>query len=142
MAAGHPRIVFILCALLLIAVLGSCAEMRGPGIVPHLEDSGLSEWNVLNTGFLMVRTNSDKNKWKWQIIARYIPEALGQGLKPLDITAAIDGVQVPFTFEEDSQIFECMNSFHLNPGKHTFELIPSENSSRPFPTLMVEFEAP
>jgi hypothetical protein len=144
MAARHSRRIFILCILLLTAALVSCVKLRGPGIMPPIKDSdsAYSQWKVLNTGFLMVRTNSGQIQWQWQIIARFIPEGGSSGLKPLDIHAAVDGVQVPFTFEEEGQIFECVTSFTLSPGSHKFELKPSEDSSQPFPTLMVDFEAP
>jgi hypothetical protein len=110
--------------------------------MPPVKDNGYSQWKVLNTGFLMVRTNSGQTQWQWQIIARFIPEQTDNGLKMLDIIAAVDGVPVPFTFEEDGQIFESVTSFTLSPGAHKFELTPSTHSSQPFPALMVDFEAP
>ena len=110
--------------------------------MPPVKDNGYSQWKVLNTGFLQVQTSFGLSQWQWQINARFIPEQEGQGLKPLDITAAVDGEQVPFTFEEDGQTFECVISFALSPGAHKFELTPSEHSSQPFPVLMVDFEAP
>lgn len=110
--------------------------------MPPVEDNGYSQWKVLSTGFLMVRTNSGQTQWQWQVIARFIPEQAGNGLKPLDISVAIDGVPVPFTFEEEGQIFESVTSSTLNPGAHKFELTPSENSSQSFPTLTIDFEAP
>ncbi len=140
MAVRHSRLIFIFCVLLLTAVLVSCVKVRGPGIMPPVKDDDYSQWKVLNTGFLMVRTNSGETQW--QIIARFKPEQTGHSLKPLDIIAAVDGMQVPFTFEEEGQIFESMTSFYLSPGAHKFVLNPSENSSQSFPTLMVDFEAP
>jgi hypothetical protein len=110
--------------------------------MPPVEDNGYSQWKVLKTGFHMVRTSFGLDQWQWQMNARFIPEQANQGLKPLDITAAVDGVQIPFTFEEDDQIFESVISFTLSPGAHKFELTPSEHSSQPFPALMIDFEAP
>ena len=142
MAVRHSRLNLILCVLLLTAALVSCVKVRSPGIMPPITDNGYSEWKVVSTGFLMVRTNSGPTQWRWQIIARFIPEQADSGLNPLDILAAIDGMLVPFTFEEDSQIFESVTTFTLSPGNHKFELTPSEHSSQPFPALMVDFEAP
>ena len=110
--------------------------------MPPINDNNYSQWKVLNTGFLMVRTNAGEIQWQWHIIARFIPEQAGSVLKPLDISATVDGVQVPFTFEEDGQIFECVTSSTLSPGMHKFELTPKEDSSQTFPTLMVDIEAP
>ena len=142
MAVRHPRLIFSLCALLLTAALVSCIKVMAPGIMPPVQDNTYSQWKVLNTGFLMVRTNSGPTQWQWQIIARFVPDQADHGLKPFDILAAVDGVQVPFTFEEEGQIFESVSSFTLSPGEHKFELTPSEHSPQPFPTLMVDFEAP
>jgi len=142
MAERHSRRIFILCVLVLTAALVSCVKVRGPGIMPPVNENNYSQWKVLNTGFQMVRTNSGEIQWQWQIIARFIPEQADKGLKPLDISAAVDGVQVPFTFEEDGQIFEYVTPFALSPGMHSFELTPLEDSSQSFPTLMVDFEAP
>ena len=142
MAVRHSRLNLILCVLLLTAALVSCVKVRSPGIMPPVTDNGYSEWKVVSTGFLMVRTNSGQTQWRWQIIARFIPEQADSGLNPLDILAAIDGMLVPFTFEEDGQIFESVTTFTLSPGNHKFELTPSEHSSQPFPALMVDFEAP
>lgn len=110
--------------------------------MPPIKDTGYSQWKILNTGFLMVRTNAGQTQWQWQIIARFIPEQVDHGLKPLDILAAFDGVQVPFTFEEEGQIFESVTTSTLSPGSHKFELTLSEKSSQRFPTLTVDFEAP
>ena len=142
MAARHPRPIFTLCALVLIAALVSCMRGTAPGIMPPVQDNTYSQWKVLNTEFLMVRKNSGPPQWQWQIIARFVPEQADHRLNPLDILAAVDGVQVPFTFEEEGQIFESVTSFTLSPGEHKFVLTPSEHSSRPFPTLMIVFEAP
>lgn len=142
MAERHPRIIFILCALLITAALVSCVNVRGPGIMPPVTDDSFSQWNVVSSGFLMVRTNSGSTQWQWQIIARFIPDKAENGLKMLDILAGVDGVPVPFTFDEESQIFESVTSTTLSPGSHRFELTPSENPSRPLPTLTIDFEAP
>lgn len=140
--AAHRSRTIIICALLLTAAMVSCVKVRGPGIMPPLNESGYSQWQILNTGFLMVRTNSGQNQWQWQIIARFIPDQSGMGLKPLDIIALVDGVAVPFTFEEEGQIFESVTISTLSPGNHRFELTPSESPSQPFPSLAVDFEAP
>jgi len=142
MAARHSRFISFLCFLLLTAALVSCVKVRGPGIMPPVKDNAQSEWKVLDTGFIMVRTNSGQIQWQWQIIARFMSEQADSGLKPLDISAAVDGVQVPFTFEAEDQVFESVTSSTLSPGSHKFELTPSESASQPFPTLMVDFEAP
>lgn len=110
--------------------------------MPPVEDDTYRQWKVLNAGFLMVRTRSGEKQLQWQIIARFEPESAGSGLKPLDMSAVIDGVPVPFTFEEEGQIFESVTPFNLSPGAHRFELTPTINSSQPFPTLSVDFEAP
>ena len=142
MAARHPRLIFSLCALLLIAAQLSCMRGTAPGIMPPVQDNTYSQWNVLNTEFLMVRKKSGPPQWQWQIIARFVPEQADHRLNPLDILAAVDGMQVPFTFEEEGQIFESVTSFTLSPGEHKFILTPSEHSPQLFPTLMVVFEAP
>jgi hypothetical protein len=90
----------------------------------------------------MVQPEPCATRWQWQIVARYNPEPDGSGLKMLDIAAAVDGVQIPFTFEEEGQIFESVTSSHMEPGIHRFELKPSPVPSQSFPALLVEFEAP
>ena len=142
MAARHPRLICALGAILVTAALWSCVKVTTPGIMPPVQDNTYSQWKVLNTEFLMVRKNSGPPQWRWQIIARFVPEQAEHRLNPLDILAAVDEVQVPFTFEEEGQIFESVTSFPLSPGEHKFLLAPSEHSPQPFPTLMVVFEAP
>ena len=142
MAAGHPRLLFALGALLVSAMLWSCMNVTASGIMPPVQDDTSSQWKVLSTEFLMVRKNSGPPQWQWQIIARFEPDQADQRLDPLDILAAVDEVPVPFTFEEEGQNFESVTSFPLSPGEHKFLLTPSEHSLQPFPALMVVFEAP
>jgi hypothetical protein len=142
MAARHPRLIIALGALLVTAALWSCMNVTAPGIMPPVQDNTYSQWKVLNTEFLMVRKNSGPPQWQWQIIARFVPEKADNRLNPLDILAVVDEVQVPFTFEEEGQIFESVTSFPLSSGEHKFLLTPSEHSIQLFPTLMVVFEAP
>ena len=128
--------------MLAAAPMAACVKVRGPGIMPPVEDSGYRQWEVLSAGFLMVRTNSGEKQWQWHIIARFSPEDGGRPLRPLDMSAAVDGFPVPFTFEEQGQIFESATSPGLSPGTHRFELAPTGNSPQPFPTLTVDLEAP
>ncbi|MDF1526419.1 MAG: hypothetical protein RRA15_13100 [bacterium] len=142
MAARHRRLLFALGALLVSGALWSCLNVAAPGIMPPIQDNIFSQWKVLNTEFLMIRKNAGPPQWQWQIIARFVPDQADQGLNPLDILATVDEVPVPFTFEEEGQIFESVTSFPLSPGEHKFLLTPSEHSLQPFPALMVVFEAP
>ena len=132
----------IIQVLVVLFLIVSCACMRGAGIMPPLEDGGYNQWSVLNTEFLTLRTNNGQDVRQWRIVARFTPEEAAAGLRPLDISATIDNVQIPFTFEEDDQIFESVTSFALSQGSHRFQLAPTENPSQPFPTLIVTFEAP
>ncbi len=142
MAVRHSIFIFWLCVFLAAFSTAGCVKVRSPGIMPPVEDTGYLQWDVLSTGFLMVRTNSGEKQWQWHIIARFRAENTSWSLKPLDISATVDGAQVPFTFEERGQIFESATSPDLSPGKHRFQLGPSESASQPFPTLTVDFEAP
>lgn len=142
MAVRHSTLTYFLCVFLAVLSTAACVKVRGPGIMPPVEDTGYLQWDVLSRGFLMVRTNSGEKQWQWHIIARFWAESDDRRLKPLDISATVDGAPVPFTFEERGQIFESATSPDLSPGTHRFELVPSESSSQPFPTLTVDFEAP
>jgi len=142
MAVRRSRLIFILSTLLVSIALLSCVKVRGPGIMPPVRDDGYGQWEVLSSGFDMVRADSGQAQWKWQIIARFIPEEGSGGIGPLDLTAQVDGVQVPFTFEEKGQLFESVTTHALAPGSHWFELAPSDDSSLHFPILTVDFQAP
>jgi hypothetical protein len=110
-------------------------------MTPEMDD-GYGQWEVLSTGFTMVKGHSDTNRCLWQIVARFNPQPDSTGLKMPDIAAAVDDVQTPFTFEEKGQIFKFVVPSPLEPGAHSFELKPSAATSRLFPTLLVEFETP
>jgi hypothetical protein len=142
MAVRHSHLISVLVTLFLCAMLSSCLKAAGPGLIPPEADDGYGQWVVLSTGFSMVKTDSGATRCLWQIVAQFSPEPAAGRLKMLDIVAAVDGVQTLFTFEEKGQIFKCVVTSPLEPGAHSFELKPSPGSSRPFPTLVVEFEAP
>jgi len=120
----------------------SCLKAAGPGLIAPEMDDEYGQWEVLSTGFTMDKAGSGTTRCLWQIVARFNPDPANTGLKMSDITAAVDGVQTLFTFEEKGQIFKCVLPSPLEPGAHSFELKPSTISSRPFPTLVVEFETP
>jgi hypothetical protein len=114
----------------------------GSGLILLERDEGYGQWEVLETGFKKLRDSSGQAGWQWRILAQFKPEQSLEGLSPLDITAAIDGVTVPFTFEKDSQLFECVTVSQLTHGSHEFTLSASANPSRSFPALTVPFEIP
>ncbi len=142
MASGHQRFVVLLTLLLLVAAPIACVKVRGPGIMPPLEESGSGEWLIRSMGHQAILTRSGEAARQWSIIARYHPDEGGEGISALEITATVDGEPVPFTFEEDVQLLESAVSTVLTPGVHEFFLGPSDNVTRPFPTLRVRFEAP
>ena len=142
MALRHSHRISVLVILVLCAMLSSCLKSAGPGLIIPEMDDGSGQWEVLSTGFSMVKAESGTTRCLWQIVARFNPEKEEGQLKMVDIMAAVDGVPVLFTFEEKGQIFKCVVASTLEPGAHSFELKPSEDPSRPFPTLVVEFEAP
>ena len=142
MSAQCSPVLLILFVALLCFVQISCVRTMGSGLIPLERDEGYGQWEVLNTGFKMIRNSSGQTRWQWQIMARFKPEQSEQGLNPLDIAAAVDGTGVPFTFEKDGQLFESVTTSPLTPGSHEFELTPSKDSLRGFPVLTVHFEAP
>jgi hypothetical protein len=93
-------------------------------------------------GYRTVITTSGGSTRQWSILALFSPDEGNEGLTALEITVAVDGDPVPFTFEEDEQLLESAVSSYLSPGVHEFLLGPSENAVHPFPTLRVRFEAP
>jgi hypothetical protein len=141
-ASGHLRFVAILTILLLIAAPISCVKVRGPGIMPPVEESGSGEWLIQSMGYQAISTRTGEIARQWSIIARYNPDEGKEGITALEITAAVDNEPVPFTFEEDAQLLESAVSPFLSPGVHEFFLGPSDSTARPFPTLRVRFEAP
>lgn len=142
MAVSHSHRISVLGILLLCTMMTSCLKAAGSGLIAPEMDDGYGQWEVLSTGFTMDKANSGTTRCLWQIVARFTPESADSRLKMLDIMAAVDGVQTLFTFEEKGQIFKGVVSSPLEPGTHSFELKPSTISSRPFPTLVVEFEVP
>ncbi|MDF1535621.1 MAG: hypothetical protein P1S46_03850 [bacterium] len=142
MTSGLPRLFAVFTLLLLMVAPSSCVKVRGPGIMPPVDESGFGEWFVRSMGYRSITTMSGEPSRQWSIIARFSPDDGGEGITALDITAAVDGEPVPFTFEEDIQLLESEVSSTLNTGVHEFSLVPSENAVHSFPTLRVRFEAP
>lgn len=142
MASGHLRFVALFTVLLLLAAPISCVKVRGPGIMPPVEESGSGEWHIRSMEYQTISTMSGETARQWSIIARYTPDEGGEGISALDIIATVDGEPVPFTFEEDVQLLESAVSSVLTPGIHEFSLGPSDSAARPFSTLRVWFEAP
>jgi hypothetical protein len=114
----------------------------GSGLIPPEVDEGHGQWEITKTGLEKVRDSSGNPGWQWRIAARFKPEMSLKALNPLDIIASVDGTKIPFTFHEDSQLFECVTVSKLAPGSHEFELAPSSSPSRDFPALTVRFEVP
>jgi hypothetical protein len=142
MASGHQRFIALLTLLLLVAAPISCVKVRGPGIMPPVEESGSGEWLIRSMGYQTILTRSGEEARQWSIIALYNPDEGREGITALEITATVDGEPVPFTFEKDVQLLESAVSPFLTPGVHEFFLGPSDNAARPFSTLRVRFEAP
>ncbi len=132
----------IVLTLLLVLPMTSCVGAGSPGLLPPVQDTAFAQWNVLRSGFLAVHSRTGEVESRWSILARFVPEETGEGLSPLDIAARMDGVGVPFTFEEGTQLFECVLPSGLDQGRHTFEVSPSDTSRHIFPTLTVPFEVP
>jgi hypothetical protein len=142
MPSGLLRFLTILAVLLFLAAPISCVKVRGPGIIPPVDDTGYGEWLVRSMAYRSVITTSGGSTRQWSILVRFSPDEGSEGLTALEITVAVDGDPVPFTFEEDDQLLESAVSSYLSPGVHEFLLGPSENAAHPFPTLRVRFEAP
>ena len=142
MPSGLQRYVTILAVMLLLAAPFSCVKVRGPGIIPPQDDTGIGEWLIHSMGYRSVVTTSGGSTRQWSILTRFSPDEEGEGLTALEITVAVDGEPVPFTFEENEQLLESAVSPYLSPGIHEFFLSPSENATHHFPTLRVRFEAP
>lgn len=144
MAPGQSRGIFpsVLIFLLLTGPMVSCVAVRGPGIMPPVNENGYNQWEVVSSGFMKVATNTDETRNHWQVIARFIPLPDSDGLNPQDMVATMDGVAVPFTFDEASQTFKSMTLTSPGSGRHRLEITPSDNASHPFPTLTVYIENP
>lgn len=142
MPPGLLRFITLLAALSLLVTPFSCIKIRGPGIIPPVDENGVGEWVVRYMGHRTITTTSGDSTRQWFIRARFSPEEAGKGLTALDITVAVDGKPVPFTFEEDEQLLESAVPSHLTSGVHEFVINPSQGAVRPFPTLRVRFEAP
>lgn len=144
MAPGKSRSIFpsVLIFLLLTGLMVSCVKLRGPGIMPPVNEDGYNQWEVVSSGFMKVATYTDGNRSHWQVIARFIPASDIDGLNSQDLVAAMDGVAVPFTFDEASQIFKSITAISSGTGRHRLEITPSDNASYPFPSLTVYIETP
>ncbi len=144
MAPGQSRNIFpsILIFLLLTGSMVSCVMARGPGIMPPISDNEYNQWEVVSSGFMKVATYTDDTQNQWQVIARFIPEPDSDGLNTRDMIATVDGVAIPFTFDEASQTFKSMTPTSPGSGRHRLEIIPLDNASHPFPTLTVYIETP
>ena len=142
MPPGLLRFITLLAALLILMTPFSCVKVRGPGIIPPVDENGVGEWVVRYMGHRTITTTSGDSTRQWSILARFSPEEASRGLTALDITVALDGEPIPFTFEEDEQILESAVPSRLTSGVHEFLISPSQGAVHPFPTLRVRFEAP
>ena len=142
MYPGAHRLLIVITVVLLLAAPLACVKVRGPGIIPPVDENGFGEWLIQNMGYSSLITTSGESARNWSISTRFSPEKGGEELDALDITVTVDGEAVPFTFEEDEQLLESAVSSHLSQGIHEFFINPSQNAVHPFPTLRVRFEAP
>lgn len=132
-----PKKVFLSFLILLpIIAAVSCMKIRGPGIMPVLEESAAGEWTLVKECTHPVGVDDVEQSLQWEIILQYVPGENDRRIASSDVSATFDGKPIPFTFEEEDQTLKAAVTTVFGPSLvHFFALDPAEESTLSFPSF-------
>lgn len=137
----RKRIVFlsVICAVLFAA--SSCIRVRGPGLVPPIEEGLTGEWVVLSKEFSPSRPGYTEGRFRFTLTLLYSTAGGDRSLSKTDLCVLFDDDPVPFSFDEADQILETDVLAFFGPGlRHSLVIRPSEDPGISFPTLTLTLE--
>jgi hypothetical protein len=135
--ALRPKNIFLTIFILLFTLTAvSCMKIRGPGIMPAIEESMGGEWVVVRESTKPARTDSGEQRLQWRITLQYVAGEGDRRVASDDIRLTFDGNPIPFTFKEEDQILETtVTTVFGPPVVHFFVLDTSEDSNMLFPSF-------
>jgi hypothetical protein len=133
----RPKKVFLTVLILLLTLAAaSCMKIRGPGIMPVLEENVVGEWVVVRECTHPVGMDNVEKRLQWEIMLQYVPGEDDRRIASSDISITFDGKPIPFTFEEKDQTLKAAVTAVFSPSLvHFFILDPAEESTLSFPSL-------
>ena len=141
MALRLATVLIVVSILITALFTADCVKVRGPGIMPSIEDNIVNEWIVVGEEFHPPRTSAHEGMYQWKITLRYIPGEGSRRINGPDISATFDEDRIPFTFNEADQILETAVSALFGPSlTHLFVISPAEGSTVSFPTFILSID--
>jgi hypothetical protein len=133
----RPKKAFLTFLILFLAIaVASCMKIRGPGIMPVLEESAAGEWTLVRECTHPVGKDDVEQRLQWEIILQYVPGEDERRIASSDVSVTFDGKPIPFTFEEKDQILKAAVTAVFGPSLvHFFALDPAEESTLSFPSF-------
>lgn len=130
---------FVLCAVLVLA--SSCIRVRGPGLVPPIEEGVIGEWVVLSKEYSPSRPGNAQGRYQFTVSLLYSTGTEDRSLSKTDLRVLFDDDPVPFSFDEADQILETGVIAFFGPGlRHSLVVRPSASPGISFPTLTLTLE--
>jgi len=139
--SGRKGILFlsVVCAVLVMA--SSCIRVRGPGLVPPIEEGLTGEWVVLSREYSPSRPGYTEGRYRFTATLLYNTGAEDRSLSKTDLCVLFDDDPVPFSFDEADQILETDVLAFFGPGlRHSLVVRPSASPAISFPTLTLTLE--
>lgn len=136
MALRPDKIFLTFLILFLTVIAASCMKIHGPGIMPVIEDHTGGEWVVVREITNPARKDTGEQRLQWKLTLQYVPGEDDIRITSADINATFDGNSIPFTFEEEDQIFMTEVTSVFGPSLvHFFTLNPAQDSTFLFPSF-------
>jgi len=141
MASPFKTVILTLFILPTIILASSCVKVRGPGIMPFIEEDAFGEWIVLTENYSPARSGSDEGSYQWNITLQYLAGEGDHRITAPDIRVFFDGDQLPFTFNEADQILETGISAAFGSSlKHLLIIKPAEGCKFSFSSFNLAFD--
>ena len=140
MALPVRTIILILTICSTVLFAASCVKVRGPGIMPVVEENAFGEWIVLSEKYTPHDPGKDEGPCQWSIILQYRPGEGEPPITPADIRVFFDKDPILFTFDETDQILEAGGVANFGPAfEHLLTVEPVDDSGFTFPSLNLTF---
>jgi len=140
-SSERKGVVLLLAVLLAILFSFSCVRVRGPALMPPVEDVAFGEWVVLSREFSPSRSGVTEGKYRFSVSLGYLIGEEDRFLCKEDLRVLFDDEPIPFSFSKADQVLKAEVLSFFGPSlRHSLVVKPADNGRVPFPTLILALE--
>ncbi len=133
--------VFFLAVFAAILFSFSCVRVRGPALMPPVEEGAFGEWVVLSKKYSPSRSGVSEGEYLLSFSLVYLTGDEVRSLSKGDLRVLFDDEPIPFSFSEADQNLKTeVLSFFGPTLRHSLVVKPADDGAVPFPTLTLALE--